>query len=487
MRSKGRLFPFLIIVSLLMWSSLSTAAVYKWVDENGKVHFSDTPPEGDVKADKKIIKPNKGIKGGSTSTGFSTKVASIRQPIKYNGNAESRRIRLEKVVMDLEKEDGGRNVIGANYSGGSCLKKGTTLAWSKGRAEVNAKKYQDQFNKVITEYGYQAEGAGRLFGGQQVNKAELSLAAEIKELQVNSCRSSSRFSASRTNVNTYLKIKWSVFDILERKIIYELTTDGSDRGTYERTTNDELSISRFKAFRMSVKNMLADNGISKVFASDKSGNLRLAINEKSSKQAVKLPLLLGIQYGNSNNKFTSIVDSLKRASVTVRSTSGHGSGFVVTNDGYVITNSHVVAKAKQVVVVFNEIELRADVIRDDPIRDVALLKLRDFNGEALSISKQQPVEGETIYVIGTPLEEKLSHTVTRGIISAKRTLEDGNNYLQTDAAINPGNSGGPIFNDRGEVVGIAVSGLFNRAGGSLNINFLIPIDEVMSSLNIVSN
>jgi len=477
------IFRIVVALALLPIASLSNAAIYKWVDDSGKVHFSDTPPEGDIKVDEKVIKPNKSGSVGDGANSFTTKVASKNTPIKYSGESNSKRIRLENVVMALEKTGGGRKVIGAHYSGANCLKKGTTIAWSKGRVAIDAKNYQSQFNKVITEFGYAAEGEDRLFGGQQIDKAELSLAAEIKELQVNSCRSDHRFSKNNKKISTYMKIKWSVFDILERKIIYQLTTEGSSSDWYDRSTNDEISISRFKSFRQSVRNMLADNKLVGFFEPESNVPRKTVATENSR----HVPLSLGVSYGDGKEKFTSIVEDLKRASVTIRSPSGHGSGFLITNDGYIVTNSHVVEKAKQVVVIFEKIELRADVVRNDSKRDVALLKLKEFNAAALSISKRKPVEGETIYVIGTPLDEKLSHTVTRGIISAKRTLEDGKEYFQTDAAINPGNSGGPIFNEYGEVIGIAVSGLFNRAGGSLNINFLIPIEEVIGSLNITND
>lgn len=93
--------------------------------------------------------------------------------------------------------------------------------------------------------------------------------------------------------------------------------------------------------------------------------------------------------------------------------------------------------------------------------------------------------GTPVYIMGTPLSESLSYTVTRGIVSAVRKMEDEQLYYQTDAGVNPGNSGGPAFDPAGEVVAMAVSGLLTRQGGSLNINFLIPIDEVLGSLTVV--
>ena len=91
--------------------------------------------------------------------------------------------------------------------------------------------------------------------------------------------------------------------------------------------------------------------------------------------------------------------------------------------------------------------------------------------------------GEEIYVVGTPLDERLDFSISRGIISARRTLDE-KSYYQTDAAVNPGNSGGPVFNSSGNAIGITVAGLFTRDGGSRNINYVIPILDALDALKI---
>ena len=150
-----------------------------------------------------------------------------------------------------------------------------------------------------------------------------------------------------------------------------------------------------------------------------------------------------------------------------------------------LTNANVVGTAKTVVVKAGNEERCGEVIRVREKRDVALIKL-DSGAPlpTLLLADEAAKTGSSVYVIGTPLSEDLSHTVTRGIISALRKMEDGLRYYQTDAAVNPGNSGGPVFNESGEVVGIAVSGLFTRQGGSMNINFLIPVDDALGKLTI---
>jgi S1-C subfamily serine protease len=131
-----------------------------------------------------------------------------------------------------------------------------------------------------------------------------------------------------------------------------------------------------------------------------------------------------------------------------------------------------------------EQERRATVVRSNPGRDVALLKLeKGFTAQPLHINADAVNLGEEIYVVGTPLDERLSFSISRGIISARRVL-DQLNFYQTDAAVNPGNSGGPVFNGAGNVIGITVAGLFTSDGASKNINYVIPIMDALKALDI---
>ena len=144
----------------------------------------------------------------------------------------------------------------------------------------------------------------------------------------------------------------------------------------------------------------------------------------------------------------------------------------------------MVGDSKEVVVIVNALELSGKVIRTEPNRDVALIQLQKLTtAESAVISKSALTEGDTIYVIGTPLDESLSNTITKGIYSARREL-NGMPFYQTDAAINPGNSGGPVFDDHGELIAISVAGVFTSSGASLNVNYLIPIGSALASLNL---
>ena len=159
-------------------------------------------------------------------------------------------------------------------------------------------------------------------------------------------------------------------------------------------------------------------------------------------------------------------------------TRGQGSGFIVSGDGIILTNAHVVRGAKEVTVKLTDRrEFRAKVLGADAKTDIAVLKIAASNLPVATLGKTSDLKvGEWVLAIGSPFG--FENTVTAGVVSAKgRSLPDDSAvpFIQTDVAINPGNSGGPLFNARGEVVGIN-SQIYTRSGGYQGVSFAIPID-----------
>ncbi|MCW0207202.1 MAG: DegQ family serine endoprotease [Achromobacter sp.] len=157
---------------------------------------------------------------------------------------------------------------------------------------------------------------------------------------------------------------------------------------------------------------------------------------------------------------------------------GEGSGFIVNSDGIILTNAHVVQDAKEVTVKLTDRrEFKAKVLGSDPQTDVAVIKIDARNLPTVKVGDVGQLQvGEWVLAIGSPYG--LENTATAGIVSAKgRSLPDDTSvpFIQTDVAVNPGNSGGPLFNDRGEVVGIN-SQIYSRTGGFQGLSFSIPID-----------
>ena len=158
---------------------------------------------------------------------------------------------------------------------------------------------------------------------------------------------------------------------------------------------------------------------------------------------------------------------------------GVGSGFIISADGYVMTNAHVIDGAADVYVTLTDKrEYKAKIIGADKRTDVALVKIEGSNLPRLTMGDPNKIRvGEWVIAIGSPFG--LDNTVTAGIVSAK--ARDTGDYLpliQTDVAVNPGNSGGPLINMRGEVIGIN-SQIYSRSGGYMGISFAVPVDEAM--------
>src|SRR5471030_2670574 len=162
-----------------------------------------------------------------------------------------------------------------------------------------------------------------------------------------------------------------------------------------------------------------------------------------------------------------------------------GSGFIISPDGYILTNNHVIADADEIVVrLADRSEMKAKLVGTDPRSDVALLKIEGKYLPVLKLGKSQDLKaGQWVVAIGSPFG--FDHTVTQGIVSAiGRSLPNENYvpFIQTDVPINPGNSGGPLFNLNGEVVGIN-SQIYTRSGGFMGVSFAIPIDVAMDVSN----
>ena len=160
---------------------------------------------------------------------------------------------------------------------------------------------------------------------------------------------------------------------------------------------------------------------------------------------------------------------------------GLGSGFIISSDGVILTNAHVVAEATEITVKLTDRrEFDAKVLGVDKRTDIAVLKIDAKNLPAVRIGHASELKvGEWVAAIGSPFG--FENTITSGIVSAKaRALPDENYvpFIQTDVAVNPGNSGGPLFNMDGEVVGVN-SQIFSRTGGFMGLSFAIPIDVAM--------
>jgi serine protease Do len=199
-----------------------------------------------------------------------------------------------------------------------------------------------------------------------------------------------------------------------------------------------------------------------------------------------------LEHGNSNIEKLALDKSGQRpgnlknsmkATVTIKSDEGHGSGFVVSNDGYIITNYHVVSNKKdQKVLTFDDLELEFELIRHDKFMDLALIKVDHEFEYSFSIPQDENFDlAEEIVAIGTPKTIELGQSISKGIVSGTRKKDDFF-IIQTDASVNRGNSGGPLVKKDGTLIGVVQFKMFGF--GTEGLSFAIPAFLINKYLNV---
>jgi serine protease Do len=265
--------------------------------------------------------------------------------------------------------------------------------------------------------------------------------------------------------------QWQLYSSIERRVIATIRTTGG----YEtkKAIDDAVPTIVFEAFRENVRQLLSSPDFRNALASQpSSGSGAVARNERSQ-----------ITFAPAARARQTIADAA-RAVATVYSNRGHGSGFLVSRDGHLLTNYHVVGSTRYVKVRWADgSEELGEVLRADRARDVALVKVAHGARSPLVLRSGVVQTGETVFAIGTPLDGKFENTVTRGVVSATR-VEDGLPFIQSDVTVNSGNSGGPLLDEAGQVLGITVMG-FEINGVPAGINLFIPIGDALAKLALV--
>ena len=267
-----------------------------------------------------------------------------------------------------------------------------------------------------------------------------------------------------------LAIRWQFMSALDKdSVLFERTTS-----TTYHATDQQADMALGSAFQHAARKFSELDGVpEQVSAAYGSGLAR----SKGQLMELKQPNPIVFQ-GRKE-----MLSALVKAVVTVQTDDGHGSGFLITNDGYLITNQHVVGDESLVKVKFEQgFTLDAQVVKTNRDFDLALLKVQATDLPALNLGDDKGLMlGEEIFAIGTPMEAALSQSVSRGILSGRRDIE-GRSLLQTDVSINPGNSGGPLIDENGLVVGVATLKISGK--GLEGLGFGVPMSQALEMLNI---
>ena len=387
---------------------------------------------------------------------------------QQESDRKSRSVQLRKVIVDVPP---GTN-IGHQSIGGLCLGS-RPLTWEKGVYNVNDSEFLTGFHNEFIKARYHVIGDPNALFPDTADAAgaELLIGASIDQIDDQICLPDAGLgNRSTIKGSAHLHVTWQVYDAVQRKVVYQIATDGNFSA--DKATSGGVELLLTQAFNSAVHNLAVDPGLHSLLTQQAPSIVLPPVNYDL------------LRISSAANAGAPNIASARAASVVVLvGAGGHGSGFIISPDGYVITNQHVVQGAKQVRVrLADQREMVGHVLRVDSARDVALIKLEATDLPTVKLRSGKLQIGEEVLAIGAPLSEQLDLTVTRGIISSYRQVR-GVNFIQSDVTVHPGNSGGPLVDSAGSVVALCEGGV-QRAGNDENLNFFIPIDEALARLNV---
>jgi serine protease Do len=393
---------------------------------------------------------------------------AIAQAQPLPASTETRPVQLTRLIAKLNYGD----PIGKLKAGFLCVPHETIRFEPKSQADYGTEEFQQVFRAKIEQLGFKVAGdPNALFPDAEDEPSEFLVGGTINKLFMDVCfpwASLGNTKASRGSAQ--VEVTWQIFSVVDRKVIATIPT----KGTYQEKSSRSGGLYgiALAAFAETVEQLVASDAFRSAFVGRPKG-VATTIAPASN----LTPLILSA----STAAPKTLADAIG-STVLIFSGGGHGSGFLVSDDGYLLTNAHVAGSARLMKVRWPDgVETEAEVIRVDKARDVALLKTV-ARGRPLRMRSTPVAIGEDVFAIGAPLDAKLQSSVTKGIVSATRVIQ-GLSYIQSDVSTNPGNSGGPLLDRDQNVIGLTVSG-FEKDGVPLGVNLFIPIEAAREFLGL---
>ncbi len=333
------------------------------------------------------------------------------------------------------------------------------------------------FHDELTGLGFNVAGdPNNLFRAEGDSGAELQIGALITDVSAMACggflpgEEKLDLDQSRSVGSIQMTVEWQGYSPVESKLLAKVPT--TIRLDFKSPLGHLPAIMMRRAFAESVRALAASESFRAVVLSPSLAATELRRPDPSTPIPVTLT-------------HTALQPPAQApASVVALLTGdGMGSGFLISSEGLLLTNRHVVGAARYLKVRWADGgETVGEVLRSDPGRDIALVKTDAQGHSPLVLRRGEVKPGDTVFAIGTPLDPRLQGSLTRGVVSANRIL-GGYAFIQSDVVVNPGNSGGPLLDERGAVVGVAVSGMAHD-GTPRGINFFIPIGDAVDFLGL---
>lgn len=379
-------------------------------------------------------------------------------------------VKLQEVLAELPP--GAPWLSVAKYSMG-CFGTTENRAWTSGREKEALGPYAAAFKDELQHAGYKVVTATDDLFASEPATADYEVAALITRERIKGCVADQSFFTNKgdSKGTAAMQIEWQVWSPIRKQVVAKVTTQG--KATLDRLTSGGLQQMAVRAFAVNVRALVQDAAFRTAITAPRATAKDL---EPSGQQS---PISLS---GSLKARPRKIADATGDV-VTVLSSLGSGSGVLVSDDGYMLTNAHVVGDDKQVRVRWPDgIETIASVERVAKTRDIAIIKTSARDRSPLAIKRGPVTPGQRVYAIGSPTGKKFEGTVTSGVISADRTI-NGLRYIQSDVSISPGSSGGALLDESGSVIGITVAFYLNedRPAG---LNMFIPIGDAVDFLSL---
>jgi serine protease Do len=353
-----------------------------------------------------------------------------------------------------------------------CWGTGRVSTWPGGRVPQALPPYSASFKAELDHAGYKVitPGEDNLFDAN-AGSADYEAAAVITDEHIQGCAGHND-DDTPTNVakgDSTMKIDWQIYSPIKKQIVAHASTAGTAH--LDKRTPGGLQQLVMAAFAENARE-LAQNAD---FRAAMGASKPLTAGFQMPGQQSKLVLSGSLKAGS--RKVADAVGSV----VTIMNEEGSGSGILVSDDGYVLTNAHVVGDDKNVRVRWSDgLEGLAQVIRVSKNRDVAIIKTDARDRTPLALKRGAVTPGQRVFAIGSPKGKDFQGTVSSGVISADRIV-DGLRYIQSDVSVSPGSSGGALLDENGSVIGITVM-LYLNGGQPAALNMFIPIGDAMDFL-----
>jgi serine protease Do len=332
------------------------------------------------------------------------------------------------------------------------------------------------FKSEIEGAGYRAISEEDNLFGQEDGASDYQVAAVVTELHYNLCVYTSSqavfgHTMGEARGDVSMTIEWQVYSPLKKQVVARITTSGTAK--LEKSVPDAVTQLGVNAFGVNAHALAANaEFLAAMNATRPAPNELLKPSQNG-------PIALSGSLKAAKHSIADAVGSV----VTLETGSGSGSAVLVSDDGYMITDAHVVGDEKEIRVRWSDgIENVGQVIRVAKDRDVALIKTSARDRSPLPLKRGAVTPGQRVFAIGSPKGKDFQGTVSSGVVSAERTIR-GLRYIQSDVSVSFGSSGGPLLDADGSVIGFTDLGIPN-AGQPAGLNLFTPIGDAMDFLNL---